>query len=361
MGDGFNHNRALAAFSHATDSTGLFLAEIWPFLGRQSELGSSNVPRDAISAMMAFGTPETNSMMKSLPFIPTGVPVLRRAFISDHEYYASSMYKQTSEPWGLHSDGVSIFKKGLVHAIACGFMRHPNQGGLDSDILSRIAFLNKHYIRAMGLQNRLSKLEEVLIHSNSALDLVDFGVILYGPNKTPNYMNQAAKRIFSDNDGLTLHGGRLVINDRNANRQFNDMIEALQEDNLPIELQSGGLVRAKRASLKRSYSIMLVPLSTRQSVAGKNTTLAALIFDPNIKRTTAIKLFATSYGFTKAEARLALELAQGTTIEEYASKNKISKNTVRTQIRSLLLKTKTNRQGELVSLLLRVIAGINLE
>lgn len=356
----FDHNRALTTFSSATDATGLFLGEFWPFTGKQNPLGSCNIPEDAIAAMIAFGTPETNSMMKNLPFIPTGVPVLRRTFVSDQEHYATAMHKQTSKPWGLHSEGVSIFKKGLVQVTACGFIRHPGQSDLNSETLSRIAFLNKHYMRAMTLQKRLNKLEEVLIHSNTALDLVDFGLLLYGSSKTPNYINQLAKRILTDNDGLSISGNQLVIRDQKAGKQFNDMIEVLQRDNLPIEARSGGLVRAKRTSFKRNYSLMLVPMTAKQDVTGRNSTLAVLIFDPNIKHTTAIKLFATSYRFTKAESALALELAQGTSIDDYASERNIRISTARTQLRALFAKTETTRQGELVSLLLRVTAGINL-
>lgn len=361
VGDTFDHPRALKTFSDIVDGTGLFLCEVRPFFGRNNLIGYHNVPDQAAEVMLkSFATAESNSMIKNLPRIPLGVPVLRRAFVSDEEYYQSDMYKITSAPWGLHSEGVSIFKKGLVSAVGCGFMRHPGQCELDAEHLSQMAFINKHYIRAMTFQQRLDKLEQALVQANNVLDLVDFGMILYGTSKTPLFVNKSAERLLAACDGLALGKNGLIIHDRKAKKQFDDMFDAMNGDTVPLPARTGGLVRASRPSNKRSYSLMLVPMAVNRSGIEEATT-GVLLFDPNKKRTTAIKLFATSYGLTKSEAQLALELAQGMSAEEFASEKNISINTVRTHLRSLFAKTETSRQAELVSLLLRVTAGINLD
>ncbi|MFK8035218.1 MAG: helix-turn-helix transcriptional regulator [Hyphomicrobiales bacterium] len=361
IGDNFNHPRALAAFSEATDETGLYLAEIWPFFGQQKLIGYHNVPDQAAEAMLnSFSTLKSNSMMKNLPRIPLGVPVLRRAFVSDEEYFASDMYKITSEPWGLHSEGVTVLKKGLVSAVACGFMRLPGKSELEAEHLSLMAVINKHYLRAMDFQQRFDKLQQALMQANNVLDLVDFGMMLFGESKTPLFVNKSAERLLDVSDGLSLGKSGLSIHDREAKKQFNELFDAMNSNTVPSIARTGGLVRVNRPSRKRPYSLMLVPMGANKSGL-EGASISVLLFDPSIKRTTAIKLFATSYGLTKAEARLALELAQGMSPEEFASEHSISINTVRTQLRALFAKTETSRQAELVSLLLRVTAGINLE
>lgn len=57
--------------------------------------------------------------------------------------------------------------------------------------------------------------------------------------------------------------------------------------------------------------------------------------------------------FTHAECRLARLLLHGLSLEEAASHLGVSKNTVRSQIRSMYEKTGTHRQGQLVALLYR--------
>jgi DNA-binding CsgD family transcriptional regulator len=53
-------------------------------------------------------------------------------------------------------------------------------------------------------------------------------------------------------------------------------------------------------------------------------------------------------GVTKAEARLAVSLLAGKSMQEHADAFQISKNTVRTQIKSLFNKTDTRGQAGLV-------------
>jgi DNA-binding CsgD family transcriptional regulator len=55
-----------------------------------------------------------------------------------------------------------------------------------------------------------------------------------------------------------------------------------------------------------------------------------------------------SFGLTAAEARLAVALAQGETVEDYAGRTGRSMATVRSQLRSVFSKTGTHRQSELL-------------
>lgn len=60
------------------------------------------------------------------------------------------------------------------------------------------------------------------------------------------------------------------------------------------------------------------------------------------------------FGLTSAESEIALKLSQGHTLRNIAEEREISYETVRTHMRSILCKTDTNRQTELVALLGRL-------
>ncbi len=60
------------------------------------------------------------------------------------------------------------------------------------------------------------------------------------------------------------------------------------------------------------------------------------------------------FGLTPAEAKLAIEIASGQTPAEIAAENLVSMATVRSQLASVLAKTQTRRQAELVALLARI-------
>lgn len=60
------------------------------------------------------------------------------------------------------------------------------------------------------------------------------------------------------------------------------------------------------------------------------------------------------FGLTPTEARLAISLAEGHSLELIAHGHKISLATARNQLKSVFLKTDPHKQSELVALLLRL-------
>jgi DNA-binding CsgD family transcriptional regulator len=64
-----------------------------------------------------------------------------------------------------------------------------------------------------------------------------------------------------------------------------------------------------------------------------------------------VELVQTLFDLTPAEARVARSLASGRTVEDIAADGGVSLNTVRTQIRGVLVKTGCGRQAEVVALL----------
>ena len=61
---------------------------------------------------------------------------------------------------------------------------------------------------------------------------------------------------------------------------------------------------------------------------------------------------ADMWDLTAAEAQLALALADGATLEEVASRSRISPETARVHLKRVLAKSGTHRQSELVRLIL---------
>ncbi len=80
-----------------------------------------------------------------------------------------------------------------------------------------------------------------------------------------------------------------------------------------------------------------------------------VISDPARTRSTPNALLMQYFDLTQTEARLAAALASGESPETFAKAHAISVITVRNHLQSLLRKTGTHRQSELVARLLRVI------
>ena len=116
----------------------------------------------------------------------------------------------------------------------------------------------------------------------------------------------------------------------------------------PIRLTTpdGELVVTAWATPKRSKTTWL-PSVSAASDQPLHTCVMVQLLRPGHRLTPS--LLMDLYGFTAAEARLAKELVQGTTVEKYAQSFHISVATVRTQLRQILAKSGHARQQELIA------------
>lgn len=78
--------------------------------------------------------------------------------------------------------------------------------------------------------------------------------------------------------------------------------------------------------------------------------LRDLASKPNLQR----DVLRQAFGLTSAESRLAAQMAAGETLEEAADALGTSKETARSQLKAVFVKTNTHRQAELVALLSRL-------
>ncbi len=112
------------------------------------------------------------------------------------------------------------------------------------------------------------------------------------------------------------------------------------------------IVNARRAADGSVVAVLVLAVGADQSVhAFGDSASAVLTFvDPHAARPLDPVLVAQAFDLTPAESRVAIQLAQGHTIEQIARNNGVSMATVRTQLKSLFAKTRTNRQADLVRL-----------
>ena len=67
-------------------------------------------------------------------------------------------------------------------------------------------------------------------------------------------------------------------------------------------------------------------------------------------------MIAKVFELTPAQARLAIRLAGGSSVEEAALESGVALETARSHLKAIFNKTETHRQGELVALLNKVSA-----
>jgi DNA-binding CsgD family transcriptional regulator len=153
-------------------------------------------------------------------------------------------------------------------------------------------------------------------------------------------------------DGLELSGGRLRARQPDQGPALARLIRSICKNG---ETDSAHHVSISRPDGKPPLVLYGCSLPDAQCDVFQPAVGLLVISDPGRNRDIPLSLLMDYFGLTYAEAGLAETLVRGGSIEDHATRHGVSAVTVRNQLQSVLRKTSTHRQVELVAALHRVI------
>lgn len=226
--------------------------------------------------------------------------------------------------------------------------------GVELSSFQRFQRLAPHIERALQISHRLAALD---LHSGAigdTIELLPFGVFLIDSEQKVCFANRTAHETLAMQDGLELRDERLHALEPLADSKLTDLIrQACTPQEAEDDPPGGGLL-LERPSGKRPYSILVSPLDTDEQLVFGSGSPAVVVFvtDPERRERVPDDLLRGIYGLTPAEARLACLLAAGLTLDEAARELGTARGTVRVHLERVFRKTGTNRQPDLIRLLL---------
>jgi DNA-binding CsgD family transcriptional regulator len=155
--------------------------------------------------------------------------------------------------------------------------------------------------------------------------------------------------------GLSLSHKQLSSSDKQANTKLQELIGSTLRFGSSLEATVRGPVAVPRPG---QYPLLVhaAPVVGSARDLFQRGKAILMLVDPDEHREPAEPVLRQAFGLTPAEARIALALTRGQNVEEIASTNGVSKGTVRTQLKTILAKSGTRRQAELIALLGRMSA-----
>ncbi|OCC23637.1 hypothetical protein MB02_10740 [Croceicoccus estronivorus] len=189
------------------------------------------------------------------------------------------------------------------------------------------------------------------------------GSIMVDPDAHVLEANPPALAILGEADGIITTAGRIALQNPSQSRQLHELIRRNAEAS--IDQSVSGLTRAMlvdRPSGKESISLLVRPATryNRRQLTIRPTALIHVV-DPAQPRVTVINALTELFGLTQAEAKVALSLSNGFTINDTARLGATTKNTVRSQVRSIFSKMGINRQSQLIRTTLISVALFSLK
>ena len=211
--------------------------------------------------------------------------------------------------------------------------------------------VSRHFLTIGNLVRRLSVMETVLEGGGVGLVLVgaDGGVIL---------TNAVADTILNAGRGLKNSRGRLTAESRADHDILAARIKDCAEKQGPQERHEAWPPLAiEQDGTEHPITVLVRPGPPFAPLTAPLIRTAIIVLrDPARRDFGQPAALERLFHLTPAEARLASLLANGVSVEDAAAQLGVTRNTVRTQLQAVFAKTRTNRQGDLIRLILSTTA-----
>jgi DNA-binding CsgD family transcriptional regulator len=174
-------------------------------------------------------------------------------------------------------------------------------------------------------------------------------------------MNQRATEIVAQRDGILVqHNVLRGVRSADTVALHRLIGEAVHSGSGNGHAGGCGL-RLERPSRRWPLTALVTSLRSRESALNGHAVAAVFVSDPEHSPAIDVGMLRQWFGLTPAEARLAVVLAQGHSLTEALKRLGVGVNTARTELKNIFGKTGTNRQAELVRLLLSAPALVPSE
>jgi DNA-binding CsgD family transcriptional regulator len=325
-----------------------------------------------------FGMSDARHRRHIIPVQVFGLSLAQQAlffsrFVFDRNPYAREMYRRscgevmrTEEvvPWEIlqrtelyqelmvktrsdYGAGVNLSNQGAILG-ALSLYRERAAGPFDEEELSRLQRLAPHLVRAAEVMKRLGREEQGALACH-ALDRLPAAVFLTGPTGKLVFANTAACALLRSDGPLVCEKGLLQAREPGDTGRIQRAIRQATLQSTSVAPDDGGVFSIAGPGASR-LSVVVVPLARRHEKDEWPAGGGAMVVVEAASPPDGPELLQRRFGLTPAEARVALQIAEGRTLREAAETSQVSINTVRTQLQRIFDKTETRRQAQLVRL-----------
>ena len=270
------------------------------------------------------------------------------------EFVRSEFYNDFMRPLDMHS--VMMIRLAVHHEdiFAISISRAKPHGRFRPQELAATRRLHPHLLRSFTLGRRFSATRDEAQNLSEALNALQHPVIMVGEGGIVRYVNAAAEALMARRNDLAVRHGRLSAAGAGEARRLHRLIGiALSAD--PSLRDSGSMIIGS-SEVRLPLSVTVSPLrSARDSVLGGGAAVMVAITDPEAGIDADHDKLHDIFGLTPAEIRVAVAIFNGQTPKEAAASLGVSFFTVRGHLVRVFEKTNTNRQAQLVRLMMQAL------
>ena len=227
-----------------------------------------------------------------------------------------------------------------------------DEKGIDHVDRAEIALMERlvpHVSQSIGMMRRLRTEKAASQSLERVLDWLADGVALIKTDGSIAYANDSFQAIVRTGDGLRIKKNSIEFASATARGRFDAAMTGVIALSNGTADAGGADFAVARPSGAAPYVLSVRPLkASRHERASQGAVAIVFVRNPPDHGIEDLQLLREVFGFTNAEASLALALRQGASPAEYARTHAISQNTVYTHLRRIREKTGCHRLHELI-------------
>jgi DNA-binding CsgD family transcriptional regulator len=230
----------------------------------------------------------------------------------------------------------------------------------DQPDTARCRALIPHLKRAMRIFVQYAQAFRERAVYQTVIDRIGIGVALVDAKSTIMATNAIGREILAAGDGLKIANGRLTAGNSDLARALENYVRAAAEAQTQPAHEHGKPLAVERDHNPSALTVIVHPGPPAKPMNTPLRRSAIVVMrDPDRRASVSAHVVGQLFGLTPAEATLATLLAQGADLDEAAAELGIRRNTARSQLQSIFMKTNAKRQSELVRMILSSVATLS--
>jgi len=267
-------------------------------------------------------------------------------FVIAEDYYPADIMGPRDPLHGLRKRGLES-QAGTIIPMPSGelvvfvFEKWARDGRFGAEDIARLNRAYPHLARAGLLAARLG-LEQART-AVTTLQALGLPAAVLGGSRV-----SVSNSLFDSMPGLFVHraGGGLALSDVAADALFQEAIASGRDNDIVRSIP----MPAQEGMLPLIVHVLPLRRAARDIFSGADILVAATTVSPSAM-VPSPSILTGLFDLTPAEARLAISLATGMSLQAAAAESGVTFSTARTYLDRIYRKTGTNRQGQLVALL----------
>ncbi|NBA93709.1 helix-turn-helix transcriptional regulator [Pseudomonas sp. R5(2019)] len=322
-----------------------------------------------IGLMMVVGNFEAHGQVTYLTYRHSITPFARQPVdtvfteqdvMTDEQWVSCSYFLDCCRSYDVrHIMGVNVstVDEGVLRL---RITRSSEGASFDSADRALCALLIPHLRQSLHVHNLLGRSESLGELYAQAINRLSLASIVLDESGFVLQLNDVARSLLDQADGLKLVGGRLEATYPSDNRELHKLLHgAFDQAHQQGARDSREVLSISRPSGEVNLGVVVEAIPAQGWGEGKGQPRVVVYVRDAVGKSQANNGVAKQlFNFTPAETALALELANGLSLEEAAEELGIMRNTARAHLRAIFSKTGVRRQAELVRVMLNSVVSL---